>query len=73
MPNPEQWSTLSEAALHLQVAEDTVLRWITKKNLPAHRAGRVWRFKLSQIDAWIQSGGAAPGGSPNDDSSTGTA
>jgi len=60
MPTPEPWSTLSEAATHLQVAEDTVLRWITKKSLPAHRAGRVWRFKLSQIDAWLQSGAGAP-------------
>lgn len=60
MSTPEPWSTLSETATHLQVAEDTVLRWITKKGLPAHRAGRVWRFKLSQVDTWIQAGSAAP-------------
>jgi len=71
MPTPEPWFTLSETATHLQVAEDTVLRWITKKGLPAHRAGRVWRFKLSQVDAWMQSGGASPGSGSDDDSSTG--
>jgi len=67
MPTPEPWSTLSEAATHLQVAEDTVLRWIAKKGLPAHRAGRVWRFRLTQVDAWLQSGAAAP--SPDDEES----
>lgn len=56
----EAWVTLAEVATHLQVAEETVHRWIRKKEMPAHRLGRNWRFKLSQIDAWVQSGGAAP-------------
>jgi hypothetical protein len=28
-------------------------------SLPAHRVGRLWKFKLSQVDAWIEAGGAA--------------
>ena len=74
MPTPEPWFTLSETATHIQVAEDTVSGSITKNNLPAHRAGRVWRFKLSQVDAWMQSGGGAAsvgGAGADDDSSTG--
>ena len=26
--------------------------------MPAHRIGRVWRFKLSQVDAWVENGPA---------------
>jgi excisionase family DNA binding protein len=55
----EPWSTLQEVAKHLQVSEETVHRWMEKRALPAHRAGRVWRFKLSEVDHWIRSGGAA--------------
>jgi excisionase family DNA binding protein len=46
----EPWVTLQEVASHLQVAEDTVHRWVAKKGLPAVKAGRVWRFKLSEVD-----------------------
>ena len=37
----------------------TIDRWIESKSLPAHRVGRLWKFKLSQVDAWIEAGGAA--------------
>ena len=56
---PEHWSTISEIAAHLQVAEDTVLRWIQRKAFPAHRAGRVWRFKISEVDEWMRNGSGA--------------
>jgi len=56
----EAWVTLAEAAHHLQVAEETIHRWIRKKGMPAHRLGRNWRFQLSEIDEWVRSGGAAP-------------
>ena len=29
------------------------------QRLPARRVGRLWKFKLSQIDEWVRSGGAA--------------
>jgi excisionase family DNA binding protein len=61
----EAWVTLSEVASHLKVAEETVHRWIRSKGMPAHRLGRNWRFKLSQVDSWLQSGAAGP--SPDDD------
>jgi hypothetical protein len=34
--------------------------------MPAHRVGRNWRFKLSEIDEWVRSGGAAPSDDDND-------
>ena len=42
MTTPEPWTILADIAGHLQVSEDTVLRWIAKRKLPAHRVGRSW-------------------------------
>jgi excisionase family DNA binding protein len=55
---PEPWVSVDEVANHLGVAKDSVYRWIEAKRLPAHRVGRLWKFKLSQIDAWVHAGGA---------------
>ena len=52
----EPWVSLQDVAKHLQVAEDTVHRWIARKGLPATKAGRVWRFKLTEVDEWLRSG-----------------
>jgi len=61
----EPWVTLQDVAKHLQVAEDTVHRWIAKKGMPATKAGRVWRFKLTEIDEWLRSGGASDSQEPD--------
>ena len=59
MHEQEPWVSVDEVAKHLGIAKDTVYRWIEPKSLPAHRVGRLWKFKLSQVDAWIEAGGAA--------------
>ena len=48
---------VEEVARHLGVAKDTVYRWIEQKRLPAQRIGRLWKFKLSDVDTWVRSGG----------------
>ncbi len=55
---PEPWVSVDDVASHLGVAKDSVYRWIETKRLPAHRVGRLWKFKLSEIDEWVQAGGA---------------
>jgi len=35
-----------------------VYRWIDARKLPAHRIGRLWKFKLSEVDEWVRAGGA---------------
>lgn len=54
----ERWINVEEVLAHLGVARDTVYRWIDKKGLPAHRIGKLWKFKVSEIDAWVRSGGS---------------
>ena len=55
----EKWSTLKEVQEHLGVGRETILQWIAKKNMPAYKMGRLWKFKLSEVDAWVKSGEAA--------------
>jgi excisionase family DNA binding protein len=58
LPPEGRWYSVNEVASHLGVAIDTIYRWIERKKLPAHRVGRLWKFKISEVDAWVRSGGA---------------
>lgn len=58
MTEQEPWVSVDAVANHLGIARDTVYRWIESRGLPAHRIGRLWKFKLSQIDEWVEAGGA---------------
>jgi excisionase family DNA binding protein len=62
MVKQEPWVSVDEVVRHLGVAKDTIYRWIEAKGLPAHRVGRLWKFKLSEIDEWVRAGGADPDG-----------
>jgi len=52
----EKWSSLDEIAGHLGVSKDTVYRWIANKQMPAHKIGRLWKFKISEVDEWVKKG-----------------
>lgn len=58
MTTTEPWVSVEDVAKHLGVARDSVYRWIESRGLPAHKVGRIWKFKLSQVDAWVEEGGA---------------
>ena len=55
----EKWSSLEEITEHLGVSKDTIYRWIAKKQMPAHRAGKLWKFKISEVDEWVMKGEAS--------------
>ena len=54
----ERWYSLKEITAHLGVSRDTILIWIAKRGMPASKVGRLWKFKISEVDAWVKSGGA---------------
>ena len=54
----ERWLSVEEITAHLGVVRDTVYRWIDQKGMPAHRLGKLWKFKVSEVDDWVRSGGA---------------
>ena len=55
----DRWLSVEEIATYLGVSKDTVYNWINKKKMPAHKIGRLWKFKKEQVDAWVEAGGAA--------------
>jgi len=54
----EPWVSVDVLAQHLGVAKDSIYRWIDRKGLPARKVGRLWKFKLSEVDEWVRAGGA---------------
>lgn len=56
--NTEPWLSVDQMAEHLGVRRDSIYRWIERKGLPAHRVGRLWKFKASEVDDWVRAGDA---------------
>jgi excisionase family DNA binding protein len=56
----ERWASVEEVCAHLGVARDTVYRWIAAKRIPAHRLGRLWKFKISEVDRWVRTESPEP-------------
>jgi excisionase family DNA binding protein len=55
----DRWLSISEISQYLGVSSDTVYKWIERKNLPAHKIGRLWKFKKEEVDEWVRSGQSA--------------
>ena len=56
MTAEERWVSVEDVALHLGVNKDSIYRWINNKGLPVHKVGRLFRFKLSEVDEWVRQG-----------------
>ncbi len=57
MQDSEKWCSMKEISEHLGVSRETVLNWIEKGGMPTTKAGRLWKFKISEVDAWLKQGG----------------
>lgn len=57
--NVEKWSTMKDVQEYLGMGRESIMQWINKRNMPAYKVGRLWKFKLSEVDDWIRSGGAS--------------
>ena len=56
--NKEKYISLNETADYLGIKPVTLRSWIRnpQNEVPAHKIGRFWKFKCSEIDAWVNSG-----------------
>jgi excisionase family DNA binding protein len=54
----DRWVSVEDIAEYLGVSKDTVYGWIAKKDMPAHKVGRLWKFKTDEVDGWVRNGQA---------------
>lgn len=51
----DKWINTDEAAEYLGVKATTIREWIKKNNgIPAHKIGRLWKFKKEELDQWVK-------------------
>ena len=55
----DRWLSVADISEYLGVKKDTVYKWLSKKTIPAHKVGRLWKFKKDEVDEWVRSDGAA--------------
>lgn len=53
----ERWCSMKKITAYLGVSHDTVLVWTEQYNMPATRIGRLCKFRISDVDAWMESRG----------------
>jgi len=50
----ERWYSVEEVAQYLGIKRDTLYKWIQRKDIPAHKIGKLWKFKLKEVDEWVK-------------------
>ena len=45
--------TVKEVAAYLKIAEKTAYRLTAKGEIPGFKVGGTWRYKKTELDAWI--------------------
>lgn len=56
----DKWIGIEEEAEYLGIKPITVREWIKKDTgISAHKIGKQWKFKRSELDAWVKSGKSA--------------
>ena len=45
---------MNEISEYLGITRDTTLAWIEKRGMPGVKIGRTWKFKISEVDAWMR-------------------
>lgn len=53
----EPWGSVDDVAAHFGVRKDSIYRWIEHRALPAQKIGKLWKLKLSEVDAWVRTRG----------------
>jgi excisionase family DNA binding protein len=61
----ETYLTVEEVARYVKFTEQTIRRWVLSREIPFHKVKNSIRFRLSEIDQWVDNGGipAATAGS----------
>ena len=56
----DKWINTDEVAEYLGVKATTIREWIKRNTgIPAHKIGRLWKFKKDELDEWVKGGKSA--------------
>ena len=55
----DRWLSVDEIAAYLGIKRHTVYKWIADKQMPAHKVGRLWKFRKEDVDDWVRQDKAA--------------
>jgi excisionase family DNA binding protein len=62
----ETYLTIEEVARHLKLAEQTIRRYVLNREIPYHKIKKVIRFRLSEVETWVDRGGGKSPDCPDD-------
>jgi excisionase family DNA binding protein len=63
----ENLMTVKDVAEYMRLSEQTIQRYVMNREIPFHKIKKVIRFRLSEIERWIDGGGGDWPGFPADD------
>ncbi len=55
----DRWLSVDEIAVYLGIKRETIYKWLAEKSMPAHKLGKLWKFRKDEVDEWVKSGSAA--------------
>jgi excisionase family DNA binding protein len=53
----ETYLTIDEMAEYLKLSEQTIRKWVFNREIPYRKIKKVIRFRVSEIEKWIEEGG----------------
>ncbi|MBT7822416.1 MAG: helix-turn-helix domain-containing protein [Candidatus Marinimicrobia bacterium] len=54
----DRWLSVDDIAAYLGIKRETLYKWLAEKDIPAHKVGRLWKFRKEEIDQWVRTGEA---------------
>jgi excisionase family DNA binding protein len=52
----ETYFTIEELAKYLNYSEKTIRKWVLNNDIPFHKIHKTIRFRLSEIEKWVDGG-----------------
>ena len=56
----ETYLSIEELAKYFSIAEKTVRKWVLNNDIPYHKIMKIIRFRVSEIEKWIETNGKFP-------------
>ncbi len=50
----DRWLSVEDVSIYLGVNRETVYKWVSEKGLPAHKIGRLWKFRKTDVEKWVE-------------------